>query len=412
MKSKLSFFVLMSFFLTNAQTNIGITGTTNWFSGWTNFIPKKTNYPYTNQVLYGDISADKTLTRDKIYLLKGNVRVINNATLTIEPGVIIRGDYDTTGTLIITKGSKIMAEGLENSPIVFTSNKEVSQRKPGDWGGIILMGDAPLNRFGGSVASFYDSNPLHNSFGGTNEDSNAGNMKYVRIEFAGKKINPKVALNGLTLAAVGIKTKIENIQISFAGDDSFEAVGGVVNLEKVISYRASDDDFDYSMGVITTLSNSIAIRNPYSSDNTRSRCLEIDSYDKIENYDPSKSKTHITLENVTLLNDEENNLGLIKEAISIKKDAFININNSVITGFTSFIALDEKYLTNNNYKEIKIKNTIVDNCTELITNEELVNDPIASNWFLKNNKTLFVRKITFQNLFKNNNIKKPDFRLK
>ena len=413
MKIKILLFILSVFYVANAQNGQGIIGESNWFNGWTNFKPKIAEYNQTTQVLIGDIKEDMTLTKNNVYLIKGTVHVINKATLTIEPGTIIKGDFDSTGTLTIVKGAKIMAEGTETNPIVFTSNKPTSERKPGDWGGLILMGDAPINRFGGVSASFYEPNPLYNSFGGPNQNSDSGILKYVRIEFAGKKINPKISLNGLTLAAVGNKTKIEYIQISFSSDDSFEVIGGNIDFSNVISYRANDDDFDYSMGVQSTMNNSIAIRNPYASDNTRSRCFEIDSYDKIENYDSTKKKTHIKLNNVTMINDEENSMGLVKEAISLKTDSFIEVNKCVVAGFSSFIALDDEYLAEDNFKNIKVYDSTVDSCSELFTNEALTKDQNVNDWFVQKNKLLYVTNNGINNLFINNNIKKkPDFRLK
>lgn len=412
-KTLLTSLVLFSFLFANAQNPIGVFGESNKFNNWTNFKAKTTPYNQATQILTGDIKESMTLSKNNTYLIVGLVRVINNAVLTIEPGTVIRGDFDTNGVLTITKGSKIIAEGTETDPIVFTSNKNASERKPGDWGGVILMGDAPINRHGGISSSFYDSNPLYNSFGGTNEANDVGILKYVRIEFAGKKIDSKIALNGLTLVAVGNKTKIEYVQISFASDDSFELVGGNVDLNNVISYRAFDDDFDFSMGVQTTMNNAIAIRNPFTSDNTRSRCLEIDSYDKIENFDANRKKTFIKLNNVTLLNDEENTMGLVKEAISLKADSFIEVNNSVIAGFSCFMALEDKCLENDNFKNIKVYNSIVDSCSELFTNESLSKVQNVNDWFLNNQNLLRVSNSGINNLFRNKDVKrKPDFRLK
>jgi hypothetical protein len=412
MKSKIIILLLFICYNSNAQKRQGIDGESNWFNGWTSFRPKAAEYNQATQILTGDIKENTTLTKQNVYLIMGTVHVANNAVLTIEPGTVIRGDFNSNGTLTITRGSKIIAEGTETSPIIFTSNKPTSERKPGDWGGLILMGDAPINRFGVS-ASFYEPNPLYNPFGGTNESSDSGILKYVRIEFAGKKIDPKISLNGLTLAAVGNKTKIEYVQISFSSDDSVEVIGGNINFSNIISYRANDDDFDYSMGVQSTMNNSIAIRNPYASDNTRSRCFEIDSYDKIENYDPTKKKTFIKINNVTMTNDEENTMGLVKEATSLKTDSFIEVNKCLVAGFSSFIAFDDKYISEDNFKKIKVYNSTVDSCTELFTNEALQKVQTVNDWFMKSDKLLYTSTVGINNLFINNNVKKkPDFRLK
>ena len=414
MKIKMLIVVLATLNIVTAQDNRGIVGATNWFNGWTNFKPKTTEYPNVTQTLSGEIKVNTTLTKKNVYLLLGNVRVTSGATLTIEPGTIIRGDYDYLGTLIITKGSKIIAKGEENAPIIFTTNKSNSDRKSGTWGGIILMGDAPLNTKQGELSSFYDKNELHNSFGGKNETSDSGILKYVRIEYAGGKNDAKVALNGLTLAAVGSKTKIDHVQISFSGDDAVEVIGGNIDLNNIITYRNGDDDFDYSMGTQSNLQNSIAIRNPYISDNSRSRCLEIDSYDKIENFDPTKKKTLVKLTNVTLLNDETSSMqGLIKEAISLKTDSFIEMTKCVISGFSSVMALDETYAAGYNYKVIKVYDSKIDSCTGMFTDEGLNKIQYIEDWFMRKDKLLDVTRIGINSLFISTDIKKGlDFRLK
>lgn len=414
MKIKMLIVVLATLNIVTAQDNRGIVGATNWFNGWTNFKPKTTEYPNVTQTLSGEIKVNTTLTKKNVYLLLGNVRVTSGATLTIEPGTIIRGDYDYLGTLIITKGSKIIAKGEENAPIIFTTNKSNSDRKSGTWGGIILMGDAPLNTKQGELSSFYDKNELHNSFGGKNETSDSGILKYVRIEYAGGKNDAKVALNGLTLAAVGSKTKIDHVQISFSGDDAVEMIGGNIDLNNIITYRNGDDDFDYSMGTQSNLQNSIAIRNPYISDNSRSRCLEIDSYDKIENFDPTKKKTLVKLTNVTLLNDETSSMqGLIKEAISLKTDSFIEMTKCVVAGFSSVMALDETYAAGYNYKVIKVYDSKIDSCTGMFTDEGLNKIQYIEDWFMRKDKLLDVTRIGINSLFISTDIKKGlDFRLK
>jgi len=412
MKIKIVLFALFVLTATNAQNQKGVTGDTNWFNNWTNFKPKTAEYGAPSRILTGVISENTTLKKGT-YLLMGTVYVANNTTLTIEPGAVLRGDFDTNGTLVVTKGSRIMAEGTVTDPIVFTSSKGAMDRKPGDWGGVIIYGDAPLNRIGGVISSIYDTNPLYNLFGGTNADSDSGSLKYVRIEFAGKKINEKTMLNGLTLGAVGKKTKIEYVQVSLAKDDAFEIIGGEFDLNNIISFNNADDDFDFSMGTLCTMNNSIAIRSPFISDNTRSRCFEIDTYDKVEYFDPMKKKTLVKLNNVTLVMNEQGNMSLVKEAISVKSDSFLEMNKCLVVGFSSFLALDDKYLTGDNFKKLKIYNTTIDSCTEVITNENLFKAETATNWFTQPDKLVTVSRDGIMNLFKNNDVKKkPDFRLK
>ena len=166
------FFVMSSCFSITAQLqDTGITGASNWLGGWTSFKANKNDYNETTKILYGTIDSNFTLSGSETYLLQGNVYVTNNAVLTIEPGTIIRGDTENNGVLIITKGAKIKAEGTANSPIVFTSNKDL--RKPGDWGGIIIIGEAPVNSFGGIANVNYEIDYQVRTYGGANAESDA-----------------------------------------------------------------------------------------------------------------------------------------------------------------------------------------------------------------------------------------------
>lgn len=412
MRTKLLLILLTAFSAVNAQNVRGIYGEPNWFNGWTNFKPKQAEYNQPSQILTGVISENTTLKKTT-YLIMGTVYVANNVTLTIEPGAVLRGDHDSNGTLVITKGGRMVAEGTVTDPIVFTSSKGTADRKPGDWGGVILYGDAPLNRLGGVISSIYDPNPLYNVFGGNNENNDAGSLKYVRIEFAGKKLNEKTMLNGLTLGAVGKKTKIEYVQVSYAKDDALEIIGGNIDMNNIISFRNADDDFDYSMGTQSVVTNSVIIRNPFISDNTRSRCFEIDSYDKVENFDPAKKKTVVKLQNVTMVNNEENTMGLVKEAVSLKSESFLEMDKCVVVGFESFLALDDKYLDPKEFVKIKITNSTIDNCNSIVSNEALFKSEVPSNWFSQTDKMNIVSNTGILNLFLSNNVnKKPDFRLK
>lgn len=415
MKTKLFVVIIIFVSITlNAQQIKGITGNTNWFDNWTNFKPSKTDYKEPNQILTGIIDTDLKLTKSNTYKLIGTVYVTNRAVLTIEPGTVIRGDKESCGTLVITKGCKIIAEGTSTDPIVFTTNTPNAVRKPGDWGGIVILGEAPINKLGGESFLDFNFDPAVSYYGGQNPNSNSGILKYVRIEFAGHKINSLKELNGLSLAGVGKDTKFEFIQISFSNDDSFESYGGDINFSNLISYRATDDDFDFTQGVQCTISNSIAIRNPYSSDRSGSRCFEIDSYDKIENTDVSKKLTKIIANNMTLVNIEDNNQGLVREAIYIKEKSYFNINNSVIDGFSSCVLLEDKIgATATNLAKINMQNIQINQCNEMVKSENPNVNPELLNWYNSDTFSLNYTKLNKAELFTQFDIKElPDFRIK
>jgi hypothetical protein len=194
-------------------------------------------------------------------------------------------------------------------------------------------------------------------------------LNYVRIEFSGRKLNALKELNGLSLAGVGSKTDLSFIQISYSNDDSFESYGGNVVFNNLISYKATDDDFDFTQGVQCKINNSIAIRYPYFSDSSRSRCFEIDSYDKPENTDFSKKMTNIIVTNCTLVNNETNNQGLVKEAIYIKDSSKFEMKNSVVFGFQPAILLGNDITKQSNLDYLKVKNNNIQ-CEGFIKNEK------------------------------------------
>jgi hypothetical protein len=416
MKTTLHFTILsiLSSFYLQAQQPKGIIGDTNWMSNWTNFKPANTEYNEATDILVGTISKDTKLLKRNTYQLVGVVYVTNNAVLTIEPGTVIRGDDKTTGTLVITNGAKIMAEGLETDPIIFTSNKDISERRPGDWGGIVLLGKAPINTIGGIHILPFDFEPMLNHYGGQDLEDNSGVLKYVRIEYSGRKLSALKELNGLSLAGVGRKTVLSNIQISYSNDDSFECYGGELNMNNLISYRTTDDDFDFTQGVQCNLNNSIAIRHPFSSDVSGSRCFEVDSYDKIGNTDMTKKLTSIKASNITLVNLEENNQGLVRESIYVKENTFFELNSSVVSGFSPF-ALLEVNIGNGevNLAKIKLKNIIINNCNGSITSESNSNNQGLNNYFSNPTFGLETTAIKNSDLFNLPTIKtNPDFRTK
>ena len=355
-------FICNIFYTTYAQSDLGISQKENWTRNWTEFNPKKKDYNQPEKILAGNITQNTTLSNTGTYLLQGNVYVTNNAILTIEQGTIIRGDYDTNGALIITKGAKIVAEGSQSFPIVFTTNKDQYSRRPGDWGGIVIMGDAPVSSFGRMDVLDYDLEPTYNRFGGDNVAGTSGVLKFVRVEYAGKKSNSKRQIGGITFAGVGNQTKIENVQVSYSDSDSFVFYGGSVKAEKLVSYRASGDDYGFTQGVQANFSNSIAIRHPFSSNTSHSRCLEVKAYNDVERFDYQANKTNVVASNLTFVNTEDNNQGLVKEAIFITKDATLSFNNSVVYGFKDFLMVDEFSIVNEFEKFVKLKNLVIAHC--------------------------------------------------
>ena len=406
--------ILFSILSLNAQEIKGINSETNWLVNWTNFKPGKADYKEATQILTGNIDKDLKLTKNIAYKLIGTVYVTNKSVLTIEPGTIIRGDKESCGTLVITKGSKIIAEGTSTEPIIFTSSNSTTARRPGDWGGIVILGEAPINKMGGTGTLDFNFDPEFSYYGGEDANNNSGILKYVRIEFSGHKINAVKELNGLSLAGVGKGTKFEYIQISYSNDDSFECYGGDVIFNHLISFRATDDDFDYTQGVQCAISNSLAIRNPYSSDKSGSRCFEIDSYDKIENTDITKKLSKIIANNMTLVNTEDNNQGLVGEAVHINERSYFNLNNSIVNGFRSVVLLESKIgAIATNLAKINLQNVQINRCKGVVQSENAVLNPELANWYNSDTFSLEITNFNDAELFIQPDIKDlPDLRTK
>ena len=407
------FFILLIFsYIANAQLKevdfSGAVGSKDWTRGWTNFKPTEAEYPATNDVLSGVINSNTTLSKKNCYLLKGFVYVTNNATLTIEAGTIIRGDKDSRAVLIICKGAKINALGTEIEPIVFTSNQAKGNRTPGDWGGIIVLGNSIVNNTNGTSVAEGIANPKLGTYGGTDYHDYSGVMRYVRIEFPGfKYVNNEKEHNGLTMCGLGKKTKIEFIQISYSKDDSFEWFGGTVSCNNLISFKAQDDDFDVTNGYSGTLQFGIALRNPSLKEATGSSCIEADSYNKGEETTYNTNLlTKCVISNFTLISSElskdqiTSNIVQNKYAVAIRGNAQIWVFNSLMVGFQHGFyvagAESESYLEDNT---IKLKNNFVVGAIAPIKAE--VESRIDLNsWFVKREFTNTYLKIYHKSIIK------------
>jgi len=203
-------------------------------------------------LLTGPITANRTLSADTTYTLSGYVKVQSGATLTIPAGTKIVGDTTVTGSsLWILRGAKIDAQGTATAPIVFTSARSAGNRKPGDWGGIIIIGNGIINRSGSPILTEGGAaGQAENYAGGTDNNDNSGTLRYVRIEFAGFDISNGAGqeLNTLSSYAVGRGTTYEYIQALAGLDDSFEWWGGAVDGRYLVSYESGDDHFDWTEG--------------------------------------------------------------------------------------------------------------------------------------------------------------------
>jgi hypothetical protein len=216
-------------------------------------------------VIDADVTSDRTLYADTTYTLRGFVHVTNGATLTIEPGTTILGDFNTLGSsLFVMRGARIDARGTAAAPIVFTSSQPSGQRKPGDWGGLILVGNGVINRAGDVTIEGTGTgaaNPAITYSGGTDNNDSSGWLEYVRVEFAGYATAADQELNTFTFAGVGSGTSLHHLQALAGLDDAYEWFGGAVDGKYLVSYETGDDHFDISEGYQGRLQHLIAYQS-------------------------------------------------------------------------------------------------------------------------------------------------------
>jgi len=198
----------------------------------------------------GNITENTTWSAVNEYILAGQTFVKSGVTLTIEAGTTIKADADDGNglapALIIERGAKIVADGTSAAPITFTANlpeSELPQR--GTWGGLIILGNAPINVDGGE--SFVEG-LVGIPFGGNNENDNSGILRYVRVWYGGRSIGQDNEINGFTFAGVGRGTTVEHCEVAWNLDDGFEMFGGTVDLKYCSVLFVGDDAFDTDLG--------------------------------------------------------------------------------------------------------------------------------------------------------------------
>lgn len=232
----------------------------------------------------GNITTSTTWETGKIYVLKSRIAVTNGATLTIQPGTIVKGEVGTGANataLIIARGAKLMAEGTASQPIIFTSiadeiqpgqiaSPNMDPTMNGLWGGLLILGNAPISadaqavQIEGIPAS--DPNGL---YGGTDVADNSGVIRYVSIRHGGANIGEGNEINGLTLGGVGNGTVIENVEIIGNQDDGIEFFGGTVNVSNLVLWNIGDDAVDTDQAWAGTLDNFVI-------NGTGDECFELD----------------------------------------------------------------------------------------------------------------------------------------
>ncbi|HEX6335236.1 MAG TPA: hypothetical protein VFZ78_13475 [Flavisolibacter sp.] len=312
--------------------------------------------PSTGQTitLEGRITADTILRKQNRYILKGLVYMANNKTMTIEAGTKIEGSYagSDVAALVITRGSKIMAQGTANEPIVFTSASPNPQS--GDWGGLVILGKAPINTsYNGTSGLFEVEGGINNAQGdglaGSGDavaptpvpNDNSGVISYVRIEYAGYAFQPDKEVNSLTMAGVGSGTTIDHVQVSYAKDDAFEWFGGTVNAKYLIAWKTQDDDFDTDNGYSGRVQFGLVIRDSLIADISTSEAFESDNNSSGSSVTP---KTSAVFSNITAIGPRatlaNSGSSYFRAGGHIRRNTSLSIFNSIIMGWPAGFQID------------------------------------------------------------------------
>jgi hypothetical protein len=342
----------------------------DWTKSWTNWDPKNASYgAVSDSTTLNDASGEKaitttvTLDASKVYLLKSIVVVKSGAKLVIPAGTVIRGRGNTAASpkeyacIVVERGGQIDVQGTATKPVVMTSSKAVGSRDRGDWGGLLLAGKALNNQGTTTQMEGFNNVSFNNQlaiYGGTDDADNSGNLAYLRIEFAGFAFEPNKELNGITFCSVGNKTTVDNVQVSFSGDDSYEWFGGTVNAKHLIAYKGTDDDFDTDFGFRGNVQFGIAQKDSLYYDlswnATGGSTSETFESDNDASGSGKLPLTAAVFTNMTCVGPVPlggswatmgtTSKGAFRRAARIRRNSRLSITNSIFMGYRNFIMFD------------------------------------------------------------------------
>ena len=287
------------------------------------------------------VTTNTTWVNTKTYLVSGIVTVKNGATLTIEPGTIVTGAAGSQppSALIVTRDGKLSAEGTKSRPIILTSAQPFGQRKRGDWGGLVMLGKAPINVGANTsgntnaAGTFYIEglNATDDAlYGGADANHNCGSIAYVRVEYAGSILSPNNELNSFTFGACGKGTSAHHLQAIYGLDDSFEWFGGTMDAKYLVGGLGADDYVDFQLGWTGRLQYGLFYQSPDSRGN---RGVEGDNS---EYNNAATPVSNPTMYNLTFIGsgqpgfDETNSPGIF-----LRRGARATMNNIAVTNFYS-----------------------------------------------------------------------------
>lgn len=279
--------------------------------------------------LSGTYTENLTLDINNTYKINGSLIMASGTTLTIPPCMTIKALSSGADVYVaISQGAKIIANGTASCPIVFTSDS--ASPLAGDWGGLILLGKAPINSVTGTATATSEIASL--PYGGNTANDNSGSLSYVRVEYSGGAADGQSENNGFSFYGVGNGTTVNHIQAIEGKDDGIEFFGGTVNASFISVINAEDDSVDWTEGFSGTLTD-VYISNRATDD----KAIEADGYNTdFSNATGVFSKP--TLSNVTIVGEGAANSS---EAVRLRAGTQGLFSNIHITGYAEGFDLDD-----------------------------------------------------------------------
>ncbi len=286
----------------------------------------------TGQTIFlsGTYTTDLNLDANNSYKVNGSLIMASGTTLRIPAGMTIQALASGADVYIaISQGAQIEAVGTADNPIVFTS--DASAPAAGDWGGLILLGSAPINSVSGSATATSEIASL--SYGGTNAADNSGTLRYVRVQYSGGSADGQSENNGVSFYGVGNGTTVEYVQVFEGKDDGFEFFGGTVNASYISVVGAQDDSIDWTEGYTGTITDAYV---KHGADHDKG--IEADGF----NTDIGNNSSPIYFSSPTVTNLTIIGLGsgTSSEAIRLRAGTRAIFNNVVLQGYAEGFDLD------------------------------------------------------------------------
>jgi hypothetical protein len=361
----------------------GPNGANDWTRGWTYFAYDggatrtdiDTNKP--TATITGFITSDTTWTNDTNIVLNGRVGVDSTYTLTVQAGTVVLG-AGPGSYLVIERGADLVANGTEDAPIIFTSGAPLGDQQPGDWGGVVIHGEAvancaPVRNVSGNggcgltdLVNECTSEGGAGVFGRNNDDDSSGSIRYARVEYAGQEISINNELNAWTFNAVGRNTTIEFLQAHLGTDDMFEWFGGTARCRYLVASGGDDDNLDWQMGFRGFVQFAVCSQAPDAVTANADAGIEADNNEF--NFD-CEGRSAPKLSNLTLIGDVGAGRGM-----RLRRGTGFKIINSIVQGFGSVGLRVENDETFSNCPGTAYSDL---NCNQLA-----VGDPVLGNRFI------------------------------